>query len=77
MNTKVIVSYTTKDGIKGNVSEYHTNNTAAYNASNAIIKKLGYSTTIDSVQFLPVVKHLELVPEIKLSQTETNYGEVK
>lgn len=77
MNKKVLVNYTKKDGTKGQVAEYHLNETAAHNASNAIIKGLGYECTIDSVQFLPVVKHIELAPVIELSQSKKAYSEVK
>jgi hypothetical protein len=77
MNTKVIVYYTKKDGTKGEVSEYHTNNNAASNAVLSICKGLGYGVTITGAEFLPVVKHIELAPIGPLSQTDINYSKVK
>lgn len=77
MNTKVLVKYTYENGIDGEISEYHTNMVAAVNAVNAITKMLGSDVTINSVEYLPVIKHIELAPKLELSQSDEKYSEVK
>ena len=77
MNTKLVITYTNASGFKGEISEYHLNSTAAYNAAETITKRLGHEVKIDSIKLLPVKKHLELAPVIQLSKTDKNYSEVK
>ncbi len=77
MSTKLVISYETESGVKGEIVEYHTSNSAAYAAQEAISKRLGRSISVTKVQLLTVKKHLELAPVIQLSQTDKHYTEVK
>lgn len=76
MNTKLVIIYTNSNGFKGEITEYHLNASAAYDAANSITKRLG-PVVIESVKLVPVKKHLELIKLNPISSTDKPYSEVE